>query len=510
MLQEAELASLFDGRLLTRHEVEMALKSVKNADEVESVLASLAQLPTVVKVPDTIDIASIQLRRDLVERSCQSFVDGTPYYYVCHRCKSFELAQNIDNDNAVFKRIPYRQQFDCGGEVYCTSCINLGRLLEGDYLYTWHNTAIGARHQSDCESDQPSLLSWNGTLSDQQQLASTALVRSLTTSKPHLVYAVTGAGKTEMMFNVMETVLRRNGRVAIASPRIDVCLELFPRIQAAFQSVSCQLLYGGAQEKYRMARITVCTTHQLLRFDQAFDLIIVDEVDAFPYVNSDQLHFAVQNAVKKQGNSIYLTATPDAQLTAQCENHRIDVSILPARFHGYPLVEPTYKWIGNWQQQIARQNRYSVLFWRLAQFMYTEGTKLIFMPNIALAETLYRWLHHAFPDIKGACVHSKDAQRKEKVTALRQRTLEYLVTTTILERGVTFENCHVFIIGSEHSSYSASALVQMSGRVGRKATFPTGILWFGHYGVTEAMNEAKRQISNMNQLAQKRGLLNEK
>ena len=47
------------------------------------------------------------------------------------------------------------------------------------------------------------------------------------------MWAVTGAGKTEMLFAVLHQTLQE-GRIALASPRVDVCLELFPRIQAVF------------------------------------------------------------------------------------------------------------------------------------------------------------------------------------------------------------------------------------------------------------------------------------
>lgn len=43
----------------------------------------------------------------------------------------------------------------------------------------------------------------------------------------------------------------------------------------------------------------IATTHQLLKFYQAFDLLIVDEVDAFPYVDNPVLYHAVEQAVQK-------------------------------------------------------------------------------------------------------------------------------------------------------------------------------------------------------------------
>lgn len=89
-------------------------------------------------------------------------------------------------------------------------------------------------------------------------------------------------------------------RIALASPRVDVCLELFPRIQAVFPHEAIALLHGNSQESYRYTKLVICTTHQLLKFHQAFDLLIVDEVDSFPFVNNEHLYYGVRNARKKE------------------------------------------------------------------------------------------------------------------------------------------------------------------------------------------------------------------
>ncbi len=49
---------------------------------------------------------------------------------------------------------------------------------------------------------------------------------------------------------------------------------------------------------YSRSPLVIATTHQLLKFYQAFDLLIVDEVDAFPYVDNPVLYHAVEQAVK--------------------------------------------------------------------------------------------------------------------------------------------------------------------------------------------------------------------
>ena len=78
-------------------------------------------------------------------------------------------------------------------------------------------------------------------------------------------------------------------RIAGFAARVDVCLELFPRIRV-FPHEAIVLLHGNSQEPYRYTKPVICTTHQLLKF-HAFDLLIVDEVDSFPFVNNEHLYY---------------------------------------------------------------------------------------------------------------------------------------------------------------------------------------------------------------------------
>ena len=80
---------------------------------------------------------------------------------------------------------------------------------------------------------------------------------------------------------------------------------------------------------------------------------------------------------------------------------------------------------------------------------------------------------------------SKTENRLEIVEKFRKQELSILVTTTILERGVTFPCVDVFVLLANHRLYTKSALVQISGRVGRAAERPTGELLFLHDGSTK-------------------------
>ncbi|NKZ29655.1 DEAD/DEAH box helicase [Facklamia miroungae] len=409
---------------------------------------------------------------------------------ICSRCHC--------EDRDQYASLTYRQE----KIFFCCSCLQMGRITSRDILYYLPNTKYLVTDQ------YHSFLSWKGELSLQQKIAAQEAFDSLGDSlHPHLIHAVTGAGKTEMLFPIIDKILRGGGKIAIASPRVDVCIELFPRICEAFKNTKVILLHGKSQTQYKPCDILITTTHQLLRFIQAFDLLIVDEVDAFPYVDDHRLHFAVNRAVKNKGKLLFLTATPDKKIDIAVKKGLIHRTILPARYHGHPLVEPIFIWLGEWETHLIIRKKKTKLFNTLKNFIELKGKKLIFMANIKLAIALAEWLMKEFAQIPLTYVYAADPERQKKVEKLRRGEYEVLISTTILERGVTFENCQVYILGAEDPLFSKSALVQMSGRVGRKADFPSGKVIFGHHGITSEMKKAYQEIRSMNLLAKKRGLL---
>ena len=193
-------------------------------------------------------------------------------------------------------------------QFYCRVCLALGRVSSLDVLLSLPEPN---------DFDGKDILSWTGQLTSQQKVVSDELLETLSRSREHLVWAVTGAGKTEMLFPVIHQALSQKYRVAIVSPRVDVILELAPRLQQAFSQTDMVVLHGAQTETYRYTSLVLATTHQMLRFKAAFDLLIVDEVDSFPYAGDHMLAYAVKNARKINSSVIYLSATPTKALQQQ-------------------------------------------------------------------------------------------------------------------------------------------------------------------------------------------------
>ena len=142
-------------------------------------------------------------------------------------------------------------------------------------------------------------LKWSGQYTELQQQAANETLASVKAKRSHLIHAVCGAGKTELLFPTVYDALKRGLRVCIATPRTDVVLELYPRFQQAFPETIIHALYGGALYQNGYAQFVIATTHQLYRFDKAFDVMIVDEADAFPYTFDETLQRAVGKAKRE-------------------------------------------------------------------------------------------------------------------------------------------------------------------------------------------------------------------
>src|SRR5699024_2664358 len=198
------------------------------------------------------------------------------------------------------------------------------------------------------------LLAWEGELSAQQKEASIEVVAAMSEGRTHLVWAVAGAGKTEMLFEGIEKSLQEGKRVCLASPRVDVCLELAPRLQSAFPTVSLAVLHGAMETPYQYTPLAISTTHQLLRFREAFDVLSIDEVDAFPFHLDESLQYAAKKALKQEASLIYLSATPDEKLRKRVKQKELTASVLPARYHRHMLPVPVCKWAGNWRRDALK------------------------------------------------------------------------------------------------------------------------------------------------------------
>ncbi|MGA4718536.1 DEAD/DEAH box helicase [Fictibacillus nanhaiensis] len=410
-------------------------------------------------------------------------ISKTSNGYLCSRC-----------GNETSRLFAVFSCFRCKSEncAYCRNCIMMGRVSQCTPLVTWSGPEVKWSRENN--------LHWNGELSIGQQVASRKFADTIGSESELLIWAVCGAGKTEVLFQGIEKALNLGLRVCIATPRTDVVLELAPRLKAVFPNTMVASYYGGSEERETPVQFVISTTHQLYRFKQAFNIMIVDEVDAFPYSYDKTLQHAVSKAVTPKHFLLYLSATPSRTMKNAVMNGNLPCVKIPKRFHGFPLPVPKMVWGGEWKKKLER-GKLPAPFLKWLNAQVESGRRaMIFVSSVSVLEKLTELIRKEV-DVSVDSVHSKDSLRKEKVSQFRNEDIQLLVTTTILERGVTVPFLDVAIFGADHDVFTESAIVQIAGRAGRSKDDYNGKVLLFHYGKSLSMIQAINHIKNMNKEA---------
>lgn len=445
-------------------------------------------------VRSELNITDDELKRLIDKQIVRKFtaIKKKMFTYECQRCGN--------QDQSLFAKMPCLQ---CDQQsIYCRKCVVINRVMICDYLYyipsndfTWPTL------KRPC--------TWQGKLNESQLKAANKLLINKKKLTHTLVWSVTGSGKTEMIFPVITKALQSGKRVCIATPRKDVVRELLPRCEQAFKHVQIDALYGGSKSA-GTAQFIIATTHQLIRYKRAFDLLIIDEIDAFPYHHDPSLPYVTERALKNKGMMIDLTATPRREQKWKMNLNQLDYIFVPSRYHGYPLPVPTLHYSYHLTRYLTKNKLPPTFMKWLKKRKKPQRQLLIFVPTIELASKLKTHLIEILKQysiIKNdqliTSVHANDRKREEKINLFREQKINILITTTILERGVTFPSIDVVVIQACHDVFDEAALIQIAGRAGRSKHDPTGEVLFIHEGKTDALINARESIIQMNERAQK-------
>ena len=378
--------------------------------------------------------------------------------FVCPRC-----------GNSHPKYIGYLK-----GKPYCRFCISMK----------------GKEANKNQSRNPPVVTKLNYKLSKEQSHISNQLVKNYKERVDTLVNAVCGAGKTELVFAVIAHCVSLNKTVAFAVPRRDVAIELYQRIHGVFGENHVVLVCGGHNDKLE-GDIVVLTTHQLYRYDHYFDLIILDEIDAFPFKNNKLLSSMFFRAIK--GPIIMMSATPSDDVIKFFRRKNKKIIELNARFHRHPLPVPV----------VVKKFGFLKLFFVINQIKkyVSEGKKtFVFAPTIEKCEKIWKFLGIFIK--KGTFIHSKCKNRSELIKNFKDGKYDYFVTTAVLERGVTFKNLQVIIYDADNEMYDSQTLIQIAGRVGRKIDAPDGEVVFLVNKETEDIKNAITTIKRKNESLQ--------
>lgn len=323
-------------------------------------------------------------------------------------------------------------------------------------------------------------------LTNEQIKVSDELISEISNNRNCYIHAVCGAGKTEIVLELIEKFLKDKKKVGFAIPRKDVVIELYFRVKELFKNTKIIAVYGGNTNDL-IGDLILLTTHQLYRYKNFFDLLILDEADAFPFKNNLVLQQIFKNSIK--GNYVIMSATYDNDSFFIKECKKIE---LLKRFHNNRLPIPKIKIASGVFKLFLLMNK-------IKYYVRNKLPCIVFVPTIELSKQIRQFLNIFIKS--GYYINSKSIDRQIIINSFKKSKYTFLVSTMVLERGVTIPNLQVIVYNANSSIYDKNSLIQISGRVGRKKDYPYGeILYLANYK-TKEMSDSISELNNINKEA---------
>src|SRR5690606_19853147 len=122
---------------------------------------------------------------------------------------------------------------------------------------------------------------------------------------------------------------------------------------------------------------------------------------------------------------------------------------VPARYHGYPLPVPERITMASVEACLRRRVLPPALLHSLRHSVQRGAQIFLFVTRIRQIAAFTELLRTYFPGLPIEGTSSIDPDRNEKVLAFREGRIRMLVTTTILERGVTVPKSDVYIVDAD-------------------------------------------------------------
>lgn len=216
-------------------------------------------------------------------------------------------------------------------------------------------------------------------------------------------------------------------------------------------------VYGGHHEDIT-GDLIVCTTHQLYRYYKTFDLLILDEVDAYPLKGNETLMNISLNSCK--GKVIFSTATIDSNLEEILETRNYQTVKLLSRPSNKPLIIP----------KILYMHKYIHILYLIYLLHSMANQCIIFISSKSMCKILYKIFSHLF-----SCtyVYADLDDRNKNIKDFKDKKYKFIFATTVLERGITIKDVNVIILSFD-STFDEANYIQMLGRVGRSILNPYG------------------------------------
>ncbi len=319
------------------------------------------------------------------------------------------------------------------------------------------------------------------TLTKAQKKAAWEILKDLAKPIPmnRLLQGEVGSGKTIVATLAILEVVKNGYQVAFMAPTEILAFQHFEKIKNFLSpfGIHPYLLIGSISPKQKekiLKKIKegeiklIIGTHALIQKNVVFNklaLVIVDE----------QHRFGVkQRAAFRKGDFVphflSMSATPIPRTLALAIYGDLDISILDElpsnRGEVITYLVPKYKREKAYEfikEQVANGRQVFVI----CPLIDKEGDKKDIEKKSVIKE--YEKLSkEIFPDLKIGMLHGKlrPKEKEEVIKKFKEKEIEILVSTSVVELGIDFPNANVIMI-EDAENFGLAQLHQFRGRVGR-------------------------------------------
>ncbi|MBO5247778.1 MAG: primosomal protein N' [Clostridia bacterium] len=188
-------------------------------------------------------------------------------------------------------------------------------------------------------------------LNREQTAAAEGLISDLNSGRTHLLYGVTGSGKTHVFIRLIDEALKQGKQAVLMIPEISLTLQIVNRLYAHYAQ-SLAVLHSGLSmgerydEWHRIrrgeARVVIGTRSSVFAPVCEGSLFIIDEEQEHTYKSeaSPRYHareIAAYRAARGKGLLLLASATPSFESYYRAQTGVIGFAQLTERFNGRPL-----------------------------------------------------------------------------------------------------------------------------------------------------------------------------
>jgi primosomal protein N' (replication factor Y) (superfamily II helicase) len=237
-------------------------------------------------------------------------------------------------------------------------------------------------------------------LTGAQAQAVETILTTLSSFSVHLLYGVTGSGKTEVYLQVIAAALAEEGQALVLVPEIALTPQLVDRFRRRFNG-GVAVVHSGLTDSERrdawraahsgQARIVIGTRSAVFTSMLKLKLIVVDEEHDASYKQHEGFRYSARDlsVMRARGAGVPVilgSATPSLETLENAVSGRYAKHILPQR---PGAAQPPRMWLVDLRRHAAEQGLSTPAMQAIDQHLKAGGQVIVFLNRRGYAPSLF-------------------------------------------------------------------------------------------------------------------------